>query len=125
MQNTPPQPANSAPRRMIALALTAILAMLIAYLTLTPLSAPALFPGVDKIYHIVAFAALMIPSASLYRSVLYYTLPGAILFGGMIEIIQPYVNRSGDMADFVADITGIILGLAIGLVLRYIFCTRA
>ncbi|MFK5997176.1 MAG: VanZ family protein [Rhodobacterales bacterium] len=124
MHNSPLKSVKSSPRRTIALGLTAILAMLIAYLTLTPVSAPDLFSGVDKIYHIIAFAALLIPSAYLYRPVLYYTLPCAILFGGMIEIIQPYVNRTGDMADFAADIIGTILGVAIGLVLSYIFRPR-
>jgi VanZ family protein len=121
MHHTPAQSANQTHRKTIALALTALLAMLIAYLTLGQVSGPGLFKGVDKIYHIIAFAALLIPSAYLYRPAVYYILPGAILFGGMIEIIQPYVHRTGDIADFGADIIGVILGTAIGFLLRYIF----
>lgn len=81
-------------------------------------------PGNDKIHHLIGFAALLLPCAFLYRRALYYILPGAILFGGLIELLQPYVNRNGEWADFYADATGAMLGVAVALLLRYIFRTR-
>ena len=78
----------------------------------------------DKLDHLVGFAALLLPAALLYRHALYWLLPCAIAFGGIIEIIQPYVNRNGEWGDFWADAIGALLGVSIGLLLRYIFRER-
>ena len=38
-------------------------------------------------------------------------------YGGLIELIQPYVNRYGEFSDFLADAAGAALGglLALGV----------
>ena len=106
-----------------ALIVTACLAVIVGYLTLTP--APFLsISGSDKIHHLIGFSALMIPGALLYRHALYWLLPSVIAFGGAIELIQPYVNRRGEWADFWADTAGALLGVGIGLLLRQIFRDR-
>lgn len=107
----------------MALGLSAVLALGIGYFTLTP------NPGViqtsnDKIAHLLGFVALLFPGAFLYRHALYWLLPGAIAFGGAIEIIQPYVNRKGEWGDFWADTIGAVIGVSIGLTLGYIFRYR-
>ena len=66
----------------------------------------------------------MIPGAVLYRHALYWLIPSVIAFGGAIELIQPYVNRQGEWADFWADTTGALLGVGIGLLLRFVFRDR-
>ena len=114
---------NTHRNHVAALIVTACLALLIGYLTLSP--APFLsIPGSDKINHLIGFTALMIPGALLYRHALYWLLPSVIAFGGAIELIQPYVNRRGEWADFWADATGALLGAGIGLLLRHIFRER-
>jgi VanZ family protein len=103
----------------VALALTAVLAIAIAALTLFPVTIPEpMAETSDKIYHVIAFAALALPSAFLIPRAMIWLLPLFVLFGGAIEIIQPYVGRSGEAADFVADIIGIGLGVVFGLTLR-------
>lgn len=47
-------------------------------------------------------------------------LPAAILFGGAIELIQPYVGRGRELADFGVDAVGVINGATLGLTLRAI-----
>jgi len=43
-----------------------------------------------------------------------------IAYSGVIELVQPYVNRYGEWLDLVANAAGIILGLIIAaLVNRY------
>ncbi len=106
-------------RHAIGLTATAILGAVIAYLTLSPplMTNP---PGIlsDKAYHAIAFAALIFPCALLYARSLIWVVPAALLFGGAIELIQPYVGRAAELADFVADAVGVGFGVVAGLILR-------
>ena len=81
--------------------------------------------GTDKLYHFIAFTALVFPCALLFARTLKWVLPAALLFGGAIELIQPYVGRGGELADFVADALGVVIGAALGLTLRAIVMRRA
>jgi VanZ family protein len=109
----------------MALLLSAIFSLGIGYLTLTPNPSPNyLLNSNDKLAHLLGFAFLLLPAALLYRHALYWILPCAIAFGGVIEIIQPYVNRKGEWGDFWADAIGAILGASAGLLLRYVFRNR-
>ena len=105
-------------RRITALWLTLVLSIIIAILTLLPVSAPQGVPGTDKAHHLLGFAALTLPSALLYPRSLAIVLPCSLLFGGAIELIQPYVGRQGEFADFFADAVGALIGVGVGLTLR-------
>ena len=113
-------------RHALALLATGLLATAIGYLTLFP-QQPSASGGLlsDKAYHFVAFAALIFPTAVFYARSLFWVLPAAAMFGGMIELIQPYVGRSGETADFIADILGVVFGLVIGLLIRAAHRSRA
>lgn len=124
MRHTLPKTGLLPLRRAVFFFSTTVLLVIIAILTLGPVTALNTIPGNDKIHHLTGFAALLVPCAFLYGRALYYILPGSILFGGMIELLQPYVNRNGEWADFGADAIGAMLGSAIGLALRYFFRTR-
>jgi len=102
-------------RRAIGLVTTAVLAIVIAVLTLAPSLRPPDIGGPDKLYHAIAFGALILPCATLYPRSLIWLLPAALAFGGAIEIIQPWVGRSGEWADLVADAVGIAIGVPTGL----------
>ena len=101
------------------MSVTAVLSILIAVLTLLPPSGPAGLPGSDKLYHFVAFAALIMPISLLYPRALIWMLPAAILFAGAIEVIQPNVGRAGEWGDFLADTYGVVIGATLGLALRF------
>ncbi len=105
-------------RHSIALIATAALATAIAYLTLSPPNEDPVGLLSDKVYHVLAFAALAFPTALLYARSLIWTLPAAMTFGGAIELIQPFVGRQNELGDFVADIVGLGIGTVLGLVLR-------
>ena len=60
----------------------------------------------------MAFAALAFPLSRTGRIGLLPVFIGASAFGGAIELIQPSFNRSADVNDWVADIIGVILGVA-------------
>ena len=110
---------NPSKRHALAILATTILAAVIAYLTLTP-PRPQWSDGLlsDKAYHVIAFAALVFPSALLYQRSLIWLIPSALMFGAAIELIQPFVGRSAEIADFLADAVGVLIGTLTGLALR-------
>ncbi|WP_243263489.1 VanZ family protein [Sulfitobacter dubius] len=110
---------------MIAIWLTAGLAAGIAALTLMPLNTPQAIPGTDKIHHIIAFMALTLPCAAFYPKALFQVMVAAVTYGALIEVIQPYIGRSGELTDFFADLAGIGLGVSIGLLLNIILKSSA
>jgi hypothetical protein len=113
-------PARDNPR--LSWALTMLLAVTILGLTLSP---PVTLPlqglgllQIDKLYHIAAFAALILPAALLDPRGLRWVLPAGLALGLAIEIIQPNVGREASAFDFLADAIGLALGFALGLALR-------
>lgn len=113
----------SNPKRA-AISLTCVLAVLIGILALIPLSVPQGVPGTDKMHHVIAFAALVLPIAALSPRSLIWVLPLVIAYGGLIEIIQPYTGRFGEWKDFQADVIGALLGMFFGLVIHRLFASR-
>lgn len=103
--------------RSAALALTLLLALVIGVLTLIPPNVPQAMPGSDKHHHLIAFAALALPTAALAPRLLWGLLPALALYGVLIEVLQPFVGRSGDRRDALADGLGLIVGSALGLLL--------
>ena len=98
--------------------LSGLIALSIIWLSLTPLAELPSVPGSDKTHHIIAYAALAIPTAFAFPKRLLITAVLYILLGGLIELIQPYVNRYGEWLDFIANLSGVILGSFIGLLLN-------
>jgi 1,4-dihydroxy-2-naphthoate octaprenyltransferase len=83
--------------------------------TLTPADRMPAVPGGDKLHHFVAFGVLCFLACLKPRTarVQWALVAGAIAVGGAIELIQPYVNRWGDWADFYANSGGALLGWAL------------
>ncbi len=82
---------------------------------------PPWLKQVDKLYHMLAFTALVIPAALFDRSAVRWLVVGGLILGGAIEVIQPSVGRDADLMDFLADAAGLLLGLALGGFLRRTF----
>jgi len=76
---------------------------------------------VDKLYHMMAFAALIIPAALFDRGAVSWMVIGGLILGAAIEFIQPSVGRDADVMDFLADATGLVLGLGLVWLLRRTF----
>ena len=106
-------------RKYLDIPLTLIVTAVLTVAMLWPLDAPPPAPdGSDKIIHILAFAALSFPLARTGRFGLPSVFVGSIVFGGMIEVIQPGFNRSAEIYDWIADIMGVALGIVFGLIYR-------
>ena len=65
-----------------------------------------------------AFAAIAFPTALLARHHLLWLLPLALLYGGAVEVIQPYVGRGRELMDFLFDGLGLLVGAGAGLAAR-------
>ncbi len=72
-------------------------------------------PGSDEHHHLIAFAALALPVAALAPRLLWVLLPVLALYGVLIEVLQPFVGRSADPRDALADGLGLLIGSGLGL----------
>ena len=97
----------------IGISSTMLLALLIGVLTLTPITVggPA---GFDKTYHALAFASLAFPLTLVRPKLVLWVIVGVILYGGAIELIQPFFGRDAGWRDFMADGIGAVMGAAAG-----------
>lgn len=107
---------------MLTVAATIAMAALVGFLTLGPPSGDiAEFPHADKVWHFLGFAALVLPTALLTPRDLPKALILLILFGAAIELVQPFVGRARELADFLTDVLGLGAGAWAGLALRACF----
>ena len=100
---------------------TLLILIIITFLSLYPLKEKPSIPGSDKFHHLIAYSALAI-GVGLRRPSNYVLI--IILFSfysGLIEIIQPYVNRFREIEDFLFNNLGILIGLTLGIVINKIF----
>jgi len=91
---------------------------IITLLSLTPLDELPPVPGTDKIHHFIAYGVLIFPTA-LKRPHRWILLAvGFVLYSGMIELVQPFVNRYSDWMDMAANSAGIIVGIILAIFIR-------
>lgn len=101
------------------LALSLFLAVVIAGFTLTPLPpGPTMPAGMDKVYHFLAFAVLVFPVIVTDTGRWTWVVPVAIVYGGGIELLQPFVGRSAEWLDFGANVSGVLAGAALSEILH-------
>ena len=88
------------------IAITLVTLAVITTLSLWPLEKLPSVPGSDKTHHLIAYAALMLPTA--LRKPNYWPFIGLIFISlsGTIELLQPYVNRYGEWLDMTANTIG-------------------
>jgi VanZ family protein len=90
--------------------LSTLLVIGVTVLSLIPLPQLPDVPGNDKTMHLVAYAVLAFP-VSLARPKGYaWLLLGFLVWSGVIELVQPLVNRTSDLVDLIANATGLMLG---------------
>ena len=99
---------------------TYLIFIIITLLSLYPLQEQPNIPGSDKIHHLIAYSALSI-SVGLRRPSNYILIIIFFSFySGLIEIIQPYVNRFREIEDFLFNNLGIFIGLTLGIFINKI-----
>ena len=104
------------PNERTGMVLTFAFTLIICLGTLTPLPQDIDVPGTDKWHHFLAFAALTYPLTAASRRCWLLIIVFGLSLGASIEILQPYVNRFGDIADLTADAIGVLIGFLFGVI---------
>ena len=95
------------------ISVTLLTLVVVTAASLWPLDKLPSIPGSDKVHHFIAYGALMFPTA--LRKPKYWFLIGLLFIGysGVIELVQPYVNRYGEWLDLAANAAGVACGLVV------------
>jgi hypothetical protein len=101
--------------------ITAVLFLIITALSLFPLPELPEIPGNDKTMHFLAYGAFAFPVSFVKPKKYFYYLLLFGLWSGLIEILQPYVNRYGEWNDFYANCTGIFFGFLMATLISSFF----
>jgi hypothetical protein len=97
--------------------LTLALALTIAWGTLSPPGDAGIpWPLSDKQIHALAFCLLVLPLSLTRPASIHWLAPCALAYGAAIELIQPFVGRSAEWGDLLADGIGIAVGIMPGLI---------
>ena len=90
--------------------LSIVFIFIISFLSLWPIDKLPSVPGTDKTHHILAYAILVMPTAIRKPKNWIHICLLFIAYSGAIELLQPYVNRHGELLDMIANTTGVIAG---------------
>ena len=99
---------------------TYLIFIIITFLSLYPLQEQPSIPGSDKIHHLIAYSALVIGVGLRRPSNYILIIIFFSFYSGLIEIIQPYVNRFREIEDFLFNNLGIFIGLTLGIFINKI-----
>jgi len=87
---------------------------IILVLALIPAAPELPSAGWDKGNHVLAFLVLTVLGGRAYPNHIAIILVGAVLYGGLIEVLQSFIPyRSAEWADLAADAVGAFLGRAL------------
>ncbi len=125
--------------KIIGFSLVLICLLLITYLSLkSDIDVPFDFKNVDKVEHFIAYAGFSFSltllslgiskrfsqGATFKSLVICGVLPVLIslLYGVLIEFVQPHFGRSFDVLDMLADFTGALVGAFVCLLCVLFLC---
>lgn len=97
-----------------------VMLTIVTIASLIPLPVLPDVPGSDKTHHLISYALVMLPIA-LHKPRFWFLFAlGIVLWSGVIELVQPFVNRYGEWLDLRANLSGVLIGCMFGFVLKYI-----
>lgn len=99
---------------------TIIIILPISILSLYPVDSLPSVPGTDKIHHFIAYGALAFPLALARPKKWLIIIVLFLGYSGVIELIQPYVNRYGEWLDLGANGLGLAFGIVFASLARSI-----
>ena len=99
--------------------ITAVILAAITILSLYPAQSLPVVPGSDKTHHLIAYGALMFPIALRKPKYWQFICLAFVCWSGVIELLQPYVNRYGEWLDMAANTIGIACSLLIAQLISW------
>ena len=107
------------------IAFTVVILAGITCFSLMPLDELPDVPSSDKMHHFIAYTVLAFPAAFRrpYRWILF--LVAFIAYSGVIELVQPFVNRYGEWLDMLANASGVVCGACVATVINRLSVIRA
>ena len=98
--------------------------LVITILSLIPVSQEPPMNNIDKIEHLVAYAAFTVPISLAYHPRYQSIFWFACIWGMLIEIVQPYVGRQADTIDALINALGAGMGIMMAQYFLRILCTN-
>jgi VanZ family protein len=96
-----------------------VLVVVVGVLALVPVEFPVPSTGWDKANHALAFAVLGVLGSACWPERRRHVILALAAYGGAIEIAQTFTEtRLGEWLDWVADLAGLALALAVHAVRR-------
>lgn len=102
------------------LVITAVILVLITAGSLFPADYLPKTPGSDKTHHFIGYCALMLPTALRRPKYWLVIALGIITWSGIIELIQPHVNRYGEWLDLAANSGGVLIAILISYYIHWL-----
>ena len=93
------------------IACTLVVFITLTVLSLWPLETLPPAPGSDKLHHLLAYAALAFPVVLRRPRLWVFIMIGFVLYSGLIELLQPLVQRYCELFDLAANTIGILCGV--------------
>ena len=93
----------------------------VTILSLIPLPELPKVPGTDKTHHFIAYGSIAFFMAIRPTKRLSIYLIAVIIWSGLIELIQPFVNRYGEWMDLLANSIGLVIGYLTAIIFRRYF----
>lgn len=92
--------------------ITLLMLLIITYLSLRPPEEHdiSVFAGIDKLKHLFAYACLVVPIFIARPQYWRFYVFAIFAFSGLIELVQPYFQRTTDISDLFANGIGLLTG---------------
>jgi len=103
------------------LAFTLCFLAVITILSLWPLDKLPPVAGSDKAHHLLAYAVLILPTALRKPNKWMLFILLFIAYSGVIELLQPHVNRHGEWLDILFNAAGLVCGWIIAELVNFLF----
>lgn len=81
--------------------------------------------GGDKLHHLIAYASLTFVIALGASARWPWLVVLSVVWSGLIELVQPYVNRLAEWEDLAANALGCLVGALLGMALLKLGAIKA
>lgn len=102
--------------KTIGVLISLTIAGFVTYFLLAPVpDTPAgRIPGIDKVVHFTMFFLIALPALCVAPRAWGWIVALVVIYGGMIEIIQPIFGRGRELADLIANSLGALSAVPVG-----------